>query len=45
MTPVAGDANGTGDQIGPVAGRIRSALLDVQYGRAEDPHGWMRRLA
>jgi branched-chain amino acid aminotransferase len=45
VTPVAGDANGTGDQIGPVAGRIRSALLDVQYGRAEDTYGWMRRLA
>ncbi len=34
-----------GDRIGPVAGRIRSALLDVQYGRAEDVHGWMTRLA
>ena len=44
VTPVAG-ADGDGDQIGPVAGRIRSALLDVQYGRAEDTHGWMRRLA
>ena len=44
-TPVAGAADGTGDQIGPVAGRIRSALLDVQYGRADDTHGWMRRLA
>ena len=45
VTPVPGQANGSGDQIGPVAGRIRSALLDVQYGRAEDTHGWMRRLA
>jgi branched-chain amino acid aminotransferase len=45
VTPVPGDADGTGDQIGPVAGRIRSALLDIQYGRAEDTHGWMRRLA
>ena len=24
---------------------IRSALLDIQYGRAEDTHGWLRRLA
>lgn len=23
---------------------IRNALLDIQYGRAEDPHGWMRRV-
>jgi branched-chain amino acid aminotransferase len=45
VTPVPGEADGNGDQIGPVAGRIRSALLDIQYGRAEDTHGWMRRLA
>src|SRR3712207_3730655 len=44
VTPVAAAADG-GDEIGPVAGRIRRALLDVQYGRAEDTHGWMRRLA
>ncbi len=24
--------------------RIRDALLDIQYGRAEDPFGWMRRI-
>ena len=24
--------------------RIRRALLDLQYGRAQDPHGWMHRL-
>jgi branched-chain amino acid aminotransferase len=24
--------------------RLRSALLDLQYGRAADPHGWMRRV-
>ncbi len=47
VTPVAAGAagDGDGDEIGPVAGRIRAALLDVQYGRAEDTHGWMRRLA
>lgn len=27
---------------GPVTLRLRSALLDLQYGRAADPHGWMR---
>ena len=27
-----------------VALEIRDRLLDVQYGRAEDKHGWMHRL-
>ncbi len=45
VTPATADADNGGDPIGPVAGRIRDALLDVQYGRAEDTHGWMRRLA
>ena len=27
---------------GPVTMRLRAALLDLQYGRAADPHGWMR---
>jgi len=31
--------------IGPVTGSIRQALLDVQYGRAADSHGWLTRLA
>lgn len=25
--------------------QIRDAVLDIQYGRAEDRHGWMRRVA
>jgi branched-chain amino acid aminotransferase len=25
--------------------KIRQALVDIQYGRAPDTHGWMRRLA
>ena len=29
-------------QPGPVTLRLRQALLDLQYGRAPDPHGWMR---
>ena len=33
--------NGTG-QPGDVTMRLRSALLDLQYGTAPDPHGWMR---
>lgn len=34
----------TGDEPGPVTQEIRQALLDVQYGRGDDPHGWMRRV-
>jgi branched-chain amino acid aminotransferase len=30
---------------GDVALRIRDTLLDIQYGRSEDTHGWMTRLA
>lgn len=29
---------------GPVTMRIRKELTDIQYGRAEDPYGWMRRV-
>jgi branched-chain amino acid aminotransferase len=30
---------------GEVTMRLRKTLVDLQYGRAEDAHGWMRRLA
>ncbi|MGB7818463.1 MAG: branched-chain amino acid aminotransferase [Ornithinibacter sp.] len=30
---------------GEVTQAIRTALLDIQYGRAEDTHGWLTRLA
>ena len=30
---------------GPVTGRLKAALLDIQQGRAPDPHGWMDRLS
>ncbi len=33
-----------GTETGPVTSEIRAALLDIQYGRAEDPHGWMHRI-
>jgi branched-chain amino acid aminotransferase len=36
---VMGDG-GTGE----VTASVRSRLLDLQYGRAADPHGWMHRL-
>ncbi|GAA4975228.1 branched-chain amino acid aminotransferase [Kineococcus glutinatus] len=35
--------HGTGG-AGPVTEELRRTLLDVQYGRREDTHGWMRRL-
>ena len=30
-----------GDEPGPVTMSIRQALLDIQYGRADDAHGWL----
>lgn len=29
---------------GELAGDLRNALLDIQYGRVEDTHGWMHQL-
>ena len=29
---------------GPVTQQVRSALVDLQYGRAEDTFGWMHRV-
>jgi branched-chain amino acid aminotransferase len=29
---------------GPVTKALRAALVDIQYGRAEDPLGWMHRV-
>ena len=31
-------------QPGPVAMRLRQRLLDIQTGRAPDPHGWVERI-
>jgi branched-chain amino acid aminotransferase len=34
-----------GDEAtGPVTSNVRSALVDIQYGRAEDAFGWMHRV-
>jgi len=33
-----------GAEIGPQAAQLRSALLDIQYGRVADRHGWMRHV-
>jgi branched-chain amino acid aminotransferase len=34
----------TGEDIGPVTKQVRRALVDIQYGRAEDSLGWMHRV-
>lgn len=34
----------SGDEAGPVTRTLRSHLLDLQYGRAADPHEWLHRL-
>jgi branched-chain amino acid aminotransferase len=51
ITPVAQlvwDGGSVGDPDGPAGAltmRIRQALVDIQYGRTPDTHGWLRRLA
>jgi len=32
------------DEPGEVTRRLRAALLDIQYGRTEDNHGWLHRI-
>ncbi len=52
ITPIAslkwdgGEVTGPGDpaEAGKVTMDIRSALVDIQYGRAEDRHGWMTQV-
>jgi branched-chain amino acid aminotransferase len=34
----------SGEGTGPVTAAIRAALLDLQYGRSPDPHGWLHRV-
>ena len=43
VEPGAAHVSGDGG-TGAVTTKIRSALLDIQYGRAEDTHGWLHRL-
>jgi branched-chain amino acid aminotransferase len=33
-----------GGEAGPVTQRVRQALVDIQYGRAEDSFGWLHRV-
>jgi branched-chain amino acid aminotransferase len=49
ITPIAtlrwrGGEVSTGSSAGALTLKLRERLLDVQYGRAEDAHGWMHRL-
>lgn len=49
ITPVGrlvwdGGEVATPDPMGAVTTRLRRRLVDIQYGRADDTHGWMRRL-
>ena len=50
ITPVAslkwngGEVQVADGNGGPVTSAVRTALLDVQYGRAADPHGWMTKI-
>ncbi len=47
VTPVGalrwpdGEAIAADGEPGPVTMRLREALLDIQYGRADDRHGWL----
>ncbi len=36
--------SGDGATSGPVTSAVRTALVDIQYGRAADRHGWMHRV-
>jgi len=33
-----------GQSVGPLTQRLRSALVGIQYGRAEDPYGWVEEV-
>lgn len=48
ITPVGKlvwDGGSVGNEsVGETTVRLRNALMDVQFGRAKDPHGWMHRL-
>jgi branched-chain amino acid aminotransferase len=50
VTPVGslkwdgGEAPSTTAEAGPLTSRIRQALVDVQYGRADDTFGWMHQV-
>ena len=41
---VRGDFLISGGAAGPVAMGLRKTLVDIQYGRAPDPHDWIRQV-
>ncbi|MBV9562305.1 MAG: branched-chain amino acid aminotransferase [Bradyrhizobium sp.] len=41
---VNGDFAINGGAAGPVAMGLRKQLVDIQYGRAADPHAWIRKV-
>jgi len=41
---VHGDFLISGGAAGPVAMGLRKQLIDIQYGRAADPHNWIRKI-
>src|SRR5947209_7466376 len=50
ISPIGKVCSTTGDFVinggaaGPVAMGLRKQLVDIQYGRAGDPHGWIRKV-
>jgi branched-chain amino acid aminotransferase len=40
----SGDFTINGGTAGPVAMGLRKQLIDIQYGRAADPHNWIRKV-
>ncbi len=40
----SGDFTINGGNAGPVAMGMRKQLVDIQYGRAADPHNWIRKV-
>jgi branched-chain amino acid aminotransferase len=50
ISPIGKVRSGSGDfvinggEAGPVAMGLRKTLVDIQYGRAPDPHGWIRKV-
>jgi branched-chain amino acid aminotransferase len=40
----SGDFVISGGAAGPVAMGLRKQLVDIQYGRAPDPHGWIKKV-
>jgi branched-chain amino acid aminotransferase len=40
----SGDFLISGGEAGPVAMGLRKKLIDIQYGRTNDPHNWIRKV-